>query len=291
MLITTEQAKEHLKINATLNEATFAPFIPDAEKKFVKPFLGKELFELLETWTQTKDPQEAELKALYPFVVAVVSRGTMLIAAPHMDLNIGESGFSVTSTNILSPASRERVKDYMKSLEELTWSNVESMLKFLEENKDDYEDWVESDAFTMQIRNLINSAKEFDKYVDIDESRLTFQKLRKDMDNVEQMRVKNLISPQLFNMLLEKIRNNDDFEDKEAELLRFLQGFVANEVAAKSLGKDTAHVAIFNFNEARAIINRYPDDFPLYRDSDYYDKALPFFKDFENSSSSSIFVA
>jgi hypothetical protein len=143
----------------------------------------------------------------------------------------------------------------------------------------------------MQIRNLINSAKEFDKYVDIDESRLTFQKLRKDMDNVEQMRVKNLISPQLFNMLLEKIRNNDDFEDKEAELLRFLQGFVANEVAAKSLGKDTAHVAIFNFNEARAIINRYPDDFPLYRDSDYYDKALPFFKDFENSSSSSIFVA
>jgi len=291
MLITTEQAKEHLKINATLNEATFTPFIPDAEKRFVKPFLGKELFALLNTWVKTKDPLEEELAALYPYVVAVIARGTMLIAAPHMDLNIGESGFSVTSTNNLSPASRERVKDYMKSLEELTWSNVESLLQFLEENKQYYINWVESEAYTMQIRNLINSAVEFDKYVDIQESRLTFQKLRKQMDNIEEIKVKSLISPSLFDHLINKIRTKDDFEDKELTLLRYLRGFVANEVAAKYLEKDTAHVAIFNFNEARALINKFPDDFPLYRDSDFYDGASPFFKDFENSSDLSIFVA
>ena len=244
MLITTEQAKDHLKINATLNEATFAPFIPDAEKKYVKPFIGKELFALLDTWAIGQDAEEdPELAALYPYVVAVVSRGTMFIASPHMDLNIGESGFSVTSTQNLSPASRERVKDYKESLEDLTWSNVESLLQFLEENKIDYPDWVASDAYTMQVRNLINSAVQFDKEVDIDQSRLTFQKLRKHMDNVEEMRVKTLISPELFNYLIGKIKNGTDLSTNETKLVEHLRTFVANEVASKHLDRDTAYVA------------------------------------------------
>lgn len=292
MLITTEQAKDHLKINATLNEATFAPFIPDAEKKYVKPFIGKELFALLDTWAIGQDAEEnPELAALYPYVVAVVSRGTMFIASPHMDLNIGESGFSVTSTQNLSPASRERVKDYKESLEDLTWSNVESLLQFLEENKIDYPDWVASDAYTMQVRNLINSAVQFDKEVDIDQSRLTFQKLRKHMDNVEEMRVKTLISPELFNYLIGKIKNGTDLSTNESKLVEHLRTFVANEVASKHLDRDTAYVAQYHYNEARTLINKYPDDFPLYRDSDYYDGAQPFFSDYENSDESAIFMA
>lgn len=292
MLITTEQAKDHLKINATLNEATFAPFIPDAEKKYVKPFVGKELFALLDTWAIGQDAEEnPELAALYPYVVAVVSRGTMFIASPHMDLNIGESGFSVTSTQNLSPASRERVKDYKESLEDLTWSNVESLLQFLEENKIDYPDWVASDAYTMQVRNLINSAVQFDKEVDIDQSRLTFQKLRKHMDNVEEMRVKTLISPELFNYLIGKIKNGTDLSTNESKLVEHLRTFVANEVASKHLDRDTAYVAQYHYNEARTLINKYPDDFPLYRDSDYYDGAQPFFSDYENSDESAIFMA
>lgn len=292
MLITTEQAKDHLKINATLNEATFAPFIPDAEKKYVKPFIGKELFALLDTWAIGQDAEEdPELAALYPYVVAVVSRGTMFIASPHMDLNIGESGFSVTSTQNLSPASRERVKDYKESLEDLTWSNVESLLQFLEENKIDYPDWVASDAYTMQVRNLINSAVQFDKEVDIDQSRLTFQKLRKHMDNVEEMRVKTLISPELFIYLIGKIKNGTDLSTNESKLVEHLRTFVANEVASKHLDRDTAYVAQYHYNEARTLINKYPDDFPLYRDSDYYDGAQPFFSDYENSDESAIFLA
>ena len=292
MLITTEQAKDHLKINATLNEATFAPFIPDAEKKYVKPFIGKELFALLDTWAIGQDAEEnPELAALYPYVVAVVSRGTMFIASPHMDLNIGESGFSVTSTQNLSPASRERVKDYKESLEDLTWSNVESLLQFLEENKIDYPDWVASDAYTLQVRNLINSAVQFDKEVDIDQSRLTFQKLRKHMDNVEEIRVKTLISPELFNYLIAKIKNGTDLSTNESKLVEHLRTFVANEVASKHLDRDTAYVAQYHYNEARTLINKYPDDFPLYRDSDYYDGAQPFFSDYENSDESAIFLA
>jgi len=296
MLITTEQAKEFLKINSTLKEETFSPFIPDAEEKYIKPFLGEDLFELLNQWALEQDETEEELLALYNKVVPALSRFTMLLAAPHMDLNIGESGFGVVNTSGLAPASRERVKDYIKSLEELAWGNIETLLRFLEENQDDYEDWVDSDAYTMETRNLINSAEDFNEFVDIDRSRLTFHRLRRQMDNVEEMHVKKLISPQLFDYMIEAIREEDELSDYETELLTHLRAFVANKVAAENLERKTETVATFHFNEAKNLINKYPDEFTLYRDSEYFDTTLdytdgdPYFSDFDQDEDSSVFL-
>lgn len=290
MIITTEQAKEHLKVNATLTEDNFNPFIPDATNKFLLPVLGENLLDLLETWAVDKDETETELLALYNVVAPMVSRFTFLIAAPHLDINIGDSGFTVASNNNLAPASKDRVEKLVKSIEQLAWDNTEQLIRFLEKNKADYPEWIESDAYTMQLRNLINSAEEFDKYVDIEKSRLTFQKLRHDMDNIEKMDVIPLISEELFNTLIEKIQNADEFTEYETKLLNHLRAFVANK-AAKVLGKDTQMVATFHLKEAKALINLNPDEFPDYRDSDCYDGEVPPFSGYENTAESTIFVA
>lgn len=293
MIITTEQAKEHLKVNATLGEDNFNPFIPDAVEKYLRPILGDETLTLLETWADDQDDTDTAMVALYAKVVPMLSRFTFLIAAPHMDINIGDAGFSVASSNNLAPASKERVERYMKALEGLAWDSAETLIRFLEENQADYEDWVASDAFTMQLRNLINSATDFDKYVDIDKSRLTFQKLRQEITNIENIDVKPLISEDLYNTLIGKIKGEDELTEYETKLLNFLQAFIANK-AAKSLGKDLQMVATFYLKEAKALINENPDEFPDYRDSGIYDATdpdVPPFYDYENSEDSPIFVA
>lgn len=296
MLITTEQAKEFLKINSTLKEETFSPFIPDAEEKYIKPFLGDELFSLLETWADEQSDDDAEMVALYPKVIPALARFSMLLAAPHMDLNIGESGFGVVSTGGIAPASRERVKEFTKSLEELAWGNIENLLRFLEENQEDYPDWVDSDAYTMHTRNLINSAENFNNFVEIDRSRLIFHRLRKHMDNVEEIHVQKLISPDLYEYLIGALREGLVLSDYEIRLLAHLRAFVANKVAAENLDRKTESIATYHFNEAKNLINKYPDEFPLYRDSDYYDTTLdytdgdPFFSDYDQDEESSLFM-
>ena len=295
MLITTDQAKGYLKLNATLGEENFSPFIPDATSKYIKPLLGNELFALLETWAGSKDETETELAALYEKVAPALSRFTFFLAAPHLDINIGESGFTVVSSgNNLVPASKERVERFMKSLEQLAWDRAEDLLIFLEENQSSYPEWVASDAYTMQLRNLINSATEFDKYVDIDKSRLTFQKFRQEMDNIERIDVIPLISEALFNTLIGKIKSGTDFTSQEEKLVESLRAFVANKIAARVLGKDNQLEATFYLKEAKALININPNDFPDYRDSGIYDAEnpdIPPFSDYDNTAESSIFVA
>ncbi len=292
MLITTDQAKEHLKINATLNVESFAPFIPDAEQKYIKPFLGEALFALLDTWAQDKDKQEyPELSDLYDQVIPVLARFTLLIASPHLDVNIGESGFTVQGSATLVPASTERVKRFMESTEILAWDNMETLLRFLEENQDDYPEWVTSDAYTMATRNLINSATNFNKYVNIDTSRLTFHRLRNDMTNVEQIDVVPLVSQELYDSLISKLRGQGSLTDPETKLLRHLVAFVANKTASLYLNRKTGEIATFHYNNARELINLNPDDFPLYKESTSNDNAQPPFSDWENSQDKSIFVA
>lgn len=292
MIITTEQAKKHLKLNTSLSKDNFAPFIPDAERKYIKPFLGEELFSLIDAYAS--NPIELEsprLAALFPYVEVALSRFTLLIAAPSLDLHVGEQGFGVISSGSIAPASRDRVRDFMASIEKLAWDNIEDMIRFLENNKDDYSEWVQSEAFTMHTKNLINSAVQFSKFVDIEESRLTFHRLRQDMANVEDRWVKTLISEEQFDAFIEMLRDGESFSPMQSKLLYHLQSFVANLVAFLSLNRNAKDTADFHFAEARSIINKFPDEFPLFAASTLFDGARKPFYSFTNSDESSIFNA
>lgn len=311
MLITTEQIREHLSIPASFKDARFLPYIPDAEEKYIKPYIGAELFDLLDTWQETKDEEESpELAALYPKVIPALARFVMLIAAPHLDLVLTDNGFGIVSGANILPASKERVARFEESTEKLAWDNIENLLRFLEENIADYPEWVESEAYTMQTENLINSAVKFNVFVNINSSRLAFHRMRKHISNVETMHVKPLISPALFDVLIGKIREAEELTDREAELLMHLQGFIANKVMAEDTntnvdrpsieertGKVAADasyydkIATFYYTSARELINTYPDDFEAYRDSEYYDAAVKPFSDYDNTLESSIFSA
>lgn len=292
MLITTEQAKQHLKLNTSLDEKNFSPFIPDAERKYIRPFLGDTLFNLLNTWAVEQDAEESpEMAALYPYVVAALSRFTLLIAVPHLNVHVGESGFGVVENNNIAPASKERVADFKRSTEQLAWDNIEEMLRFLELHKDDYEEWVLSEAFTLQTKNLINSAVDFHKHVDIDESRLTFHRLRQEMTNIEDRFVKPLISDEQFDTFIEMLRDEETFTAIQKKVLTHLQGFVANMAASGKLDRDTRDVAEFHLVEARSLLNKYPEEFPDFALSEQYSGATKPFVGYENTDDSGIFSA
>lgn len=292
MLITTEQAKEHLKINATLNEENFTPFQPDAEEKYLLPFLSKELYTLLNTWIADGKPATPRFEALMDRVVPVVSRFTLFLAAPFLNVNIGETGFTVTSSSNLVPASGERVKLTLDSLEQLAWGNVERLLEFLEDNQADYPEWVESKAYTQQRRNFINSAVDFSDFYDIDSSRLAFQRLRKVMDHVEARDVVALLSKPFFEELHAKVNGNQTLSPAEVELLVPLKNFIANKVAADALKANTSDIAEFYRKQVKQLLNEKALEFPTYALSDVYNPVdVAPFPTFENSSDKSIFVA
>jgi hypothetical protein len=225
-----------------------------------------------------EDPEDSEL-ALMSYVDRAIAIFTLFLAAPQLDLSVQEGGFMVNSTDSTAPASAQRVTNYINSLEQSGWNAVEMLLRFLETNKADYPTWTESDCYTLANRNLINSAVEFDRIVNIDKSRLRFSAFRPEIERVEHLQIIPLIS-------LEQYTELKTTEDKKHLVLKeYLKKAVVYFVAADQI--DQKHIGTANMFRALAkkYIDDNVDDFTEYKNSGIYvaPRQMAFRKETEDS--------
>jgi hypothetical protein len=292
------QLQQFVRVNISVMEKSFTPYCNDAAEKYLRRFLGETLLlEMADFSDNDNHPDWAdndELKAIFEQAFKLsqnaLAKFTVLLGAPAFDLQLTEMGFVVQQNQNTSPASAERVKKLVESLETQGWNNMETLLRFLEKHQSVIESYKNSDAFVMAHGNLINSAEVFDRYVNIDSSRLTFIKLKAAMDDVEIIHIEPVISAELADELRNQQRNSE-LSDANKKLLLILQRSVANLVAARELKKDGADkYGIHYLAEAKKLIDKFPDDYPLYKESAQYVVNKTSYSLHENSDDSKTFV-
>jgi hypothetical protein len=280
-MITLETASKYLKLTTTLSEKNFTPFIGDALERYLRPFLGDDLIKLL--WDSfngdSTEEDKARLDELMLKVEAPLSRFTFLVAAPSLDINVGQSGFTTAGGGNMVPASEARVKRFTESIEQLGWDGVETVLRFLEQNKTDYPEWVDSDAYKSFTRGFIRSAEKFNAYVDIDGSRLRFFRLRQAMDLIEALQVEPLLGLELLTTLkLEDLEGNVYAENaNRAKAIDLTCKFIALQTAADKIDETYRLPASHVYNMLRDHLNANPTDFTeLFPDEDSETKRAPY---------------
>ncbi len=280
--------RKYLRMSLSEKEASWEPFVSPATEKYIRSVLGDVLLDALQDDYDGNDHDD-DLAALLPIVQAPLAKFTLLLAIPNLDLNISEGGFTVNSTSSQSPASRERVLALQASLESQGWDLIETLLRFLEENINSYASWETSDAYTLAIRNLVNSATDFDKIYPIAQSRLLFNQYRSIMDDVDMLLIKRTISTEMFGALMDEIKTGSLTEENK-KILPFLQRAevfaavsenldkskyegVGVEINTQFMNRDLVQLkfkAQQYLDEALSIMKASPDDYPEYRDSDKY---------------------
>lgn len=290
-----EQFQEYVKVNATLDfQKAVKPFIPDAVEHYIYPHLGEELYNLLKNYVQTP-PEAANEKydALLPYVRRALARFTLFKASPHLDINVGTTGYTTAApaTGGLAPASAARVEKFDKGLEVLGWDAIETMLRFLEKNKADYPTWIDSEAYTMNITGLVNNAEEFDKEYKINKSRLQFITYRPKINRVETLQIKPVISTALFDEIVAQIKA-DELTDLNTTLLQPLRISIIMFTVSEKENDRYHQDAVSYLSEARKILDKNAASYPLYLNSEEYrggDDAD--YTQFENTEDNKIFVA
>lgn len=263
--------KKYVKLNKDVDfDNALAPYEPDAARKYILKHLGKDLYaEIEEYYNTTPNTADAALDALLPYVQSALARFTLLLASPSLDINIGTTGYTTQSTTNMVAASGNRVDKLDKSLERLGWDAIESMLAFLEENKDDYDSWVSSPAYTMNITGLVNSAEDFNKEHDIDNSRLRFIFYRPAIKRVETLYIKPAISSELFNEIVEEIKEADISEANQT-LLDLLRTAIVMFVMSETRNDSFQANAEAFLSEAKKLLDANEDDYPSYVSSSVY---------------------
>lgn len=292
-MITLENAAKYLKLPTTLGEKNFEPFIPDAIERYLRPFLGDDLVELL--WALKEGTHEVadleRLEALRDKVEAPLTRFTFLLAAPSLDINIGQTGFTTAGSSNMVPASEARVKRFTDSIERLGWDGIETLLRFLESSKSTYPEWVDSDAYKSFTRGFIRSAEKFNSYVDIDGSRLRFFRFRQAMDLIETLQVEPLLGITLLAALKEEDIDGNVYapSDNRAKAIDLTCKFIALQTAAEQIGESYRQPASHVFNMLRDHLNVNPTDFTeLFPDTDSTTAIAPY-PSYSNTAESPIF--
>jgi len=292
-MITIEIARQHLKLTTTLEDANFTPFIPDAIERYLRPFLGDAVISKL--WdafnvAEGLSVEEAEnYNKLLTKVQPALSRFTFLVAAPSLDINVGQQGFTTAGSGNMVPASEARVRRFTESVERLGWDGVETLLRYLFANKDTYPEWEGSSAYKVSTRGFIQTAERFNSYADIDSSYLKFYKLSQGIALVETLQIEPLLGSELFDALkTENIAGTKTNLNRVKAIDLTCKAIALLTMVAEDPTKykiPANHV----YNMLRDYLNANPTDFPELFPSGADSQRAPY-SEYENTGEKGFFV-
>lgn len=308
IISTIEELQKYVRVNVSVMSKSFLPYVNDATDKYLRRYLGDDLVDDLETYCSSDDPNypdwvnpldpddpdvESDFSEIFDKLLFLtrnaLAKFALFLAAPAFDLHLTEMGFVVQQNQNTTPASAERVKKMVESLESQGYDNLETLLRFLEKHHSIITPYASSEAFALATNNLINSADVFDRYVNINASRLTFIKLRSAISDVEIIHVEPVISPELAAELrLEQLKG--ELSDDNQKLLLILQRAIANLVSARELNKpEGERYGNHYLAEAKKLIDKDPAKYPAYASSAQYVENKTGYALYENTEDSKTF--
>ncbi|MCE7061244.1 DUF6712 family protein [Dyadobacter sp. CY343] len=219
MIVGAEEFKEHLGgIQTSLKFGTVEPFIKVAEREFRKA-VGVELYDFLnEKEFDSFDDLEKELLGeLRNVSEGCVAWAAYDLALPQLKMRVGDMGLMKSSpaqTVAIAKWEYADTRDANMTMVDMHW---EFFWELLEEIKPDV--WTESEAFKRRNTFFIRSADELSDYVAlVGKNRRLFAKLERFIHRGEQLYIRDLITPAVFDALKAKWKSPNE-KLSPAELL------------------------------------------------------------------------
>lgn len=215
--------KYFINRSSTLGLKDIQPMI----ENFVSPYLKNEILGEA-TYSQLNDSYNNDVTQLNPSKKALLElcqnfivNETFLRSVGTLNILIGKGGFTVSLAEGVAPASQARTEDLKKTLAQLSAEAEENILRYLEKNKNDFEDWKNSELYTGMHDCLLYSATVFNEVMRIAESR-RFYKTVKPLILQHERKAKQLIGDEMYQRLIEKIKAGDP-TPKQKELIYLLR--------------------------------------------------------------------
>lgn len=229
-----EELKKYLPVNINLRFETVASPLALCEETYLRPLLGKSLFNRMVTYVDDnptlagEDPDGTLIdKARFALIRLSIWKDYDIIAA-----NISDTGVSaeVDKENRLFRYQEENLK---RTLKEEGFNYLDSILEFLEENSQDFPEFDQSQYKLSNVQSLIRNTAQFQECYNIDNSRLVFLKMRDYIRDVELIELQHRIGADFFNELL----SADESDIKYGTILPAIRHYIVYAALAEGIGE------------------------------------------------------
>ncbi len=228
---TTEEARKYLAVNAAFTFGSISPSIKRAEREYLIDVMGKELLGVLDTAYNAEDGLTDRLTALLPYAQAAAVNLGFMLYIPIGNIQISEKGIQVVTEENRKPAPLWAKEELQNTLKDSGFADLEALQMFLDENQNNYPEWVDSSAFDRVKELFVNTASAFSQIYPIGNSWRTFVRLKPIMRNVEEDLFVSALGEEYFNELKEKFRDEDANSDDKKVLAKLNKAIVFYTVA------------------------------------------------------------
>ena len=211
-----ETVREYISVDISHDINKLLPYIKQAEK-FTTDIIGSSLHSALLNIVQN-ETEDAALQSLLPYVQLPLINFAYMLGGSKLAVNIGQTGISTTENDNLTPAEEWRLKDLKTSFASAGYDGLEELLRFLEENKDDYPLWESSASYSYQKKYFINNAKELNETIDTNFGRYDFLKLKPFIHQIERSVILPRMCETLFTTIKDEIKDGNVSEDNQTLL-------------------------------------------------------------------------
>lgn len=228
-----------------------ADFVAQSLAK-ARGMIGEELFTLIDS----TEPQEGAIKALVPLVERYVCLEAYAEAIPSLDLVLTPTGFGVVSNQNVAPASADRVERLLARVRHERDDALDALIRELR-CQSLWHDTPQARSFFTSLFWLGSQMQHFGIR---DASRADLEKYALEISEGE-AELRGIISPEMFDALLETMRTGDMNIAHEVLTLR-----CRVYVAARAAKEDTRRLR----REILSMLQTHPDDYPEYFASSTY---------------------
>ncbi len=173
--------KKHVTCGFNFDFELILPYIKTQERKHLKPVLGAELY----TAWSTTPPATGKAKEVYELMQEASANLAMLNYSHVGVIQISDKGFHINSNANTIPAGWGEKKDLRRKLLQSGTQAIDEALEIMEANEADFPTWKTSTGYTDFTEFFVRKTQDFQKYYNIENSRLTFLKLKPHLLKVE----------------------------------------------------------------------------------------------------------
>jgi hypothetical protein len=161
------------RINQSVELASLDPFIYEAARKHIVPWLGS----VYATLVADGSPTPAQT-ALITYVRRPLALLTIHEYSKVVSVELSDSGMHRIETETRKSSYRYQEKQFQEDALQKGYDALENMLFFLDSNRATYPDWVATEEATAHLSQLLNYNKDFRRLVNTNCDRYSFEALR-----------------------------------------------------------------------------------------------------------------
>lgn len=243
---TIDELKENVTLEADVKLHTLEPYIRLVEGSKMVYELGAPFFAALGARYNATNPNPAltdSEKTAISLLQNSIAHLALVQGMPSLLVSLSGSGLLQKTTGDKKGIYQWQKIDFENSHLEAGYASLEALLEHLwsKRAENQFLTWKDSEAEKRSVDLVINTAKDFNQYYPIGNSRRTFESLKSSIRTAESTVLKPLLGNGLYAELKQQI-STFAVSEKNAKILGFVKGIVANTAIQRAIGLLTFRV-------------------------------------------------